>query len=85
MEVGGLNGKGAWLLNSMEPAISRVSLYYKTVNAIWEMVEEMYSDLGNSAQIFEIKSALREKRQGNLSVTEYYNELQVLWQELDLY
>ena len=36
----------ACLLNSMEPTISRVYLYYKTSNAIWEMVEEMYSDLG---------------------------------------
>ena len=56
----------ACLLNSMEPAISCVYLYYKTSHAIWDMVEEMYSNLGNSAQIFELKSAQGKRDKGIL-------------------
>lgn len=41
-----------------------------------------HSDLENTSQVFEIKTKLRDQRQGSLSVTEYYS---TLWQELDLF
>lgn len=75
----------AWLVNSMEPRIGRTSLYYKTAKEIWDMAQEIYSDLGNTAQVFELKSALKERKQGDLSVTQYFNDLTNPWQELDLF
>ena len=45
----------------------------------------MYSDLGNASQIFEIRTKLKEIKQGNQTVTQYFSDLQDLWQELDLY
>ena len=38
----------------------------------------------NSAQIY-FKSSLKKKKQGNMYVIEYYNELLRLWQELDAF
>lgn len=44
------------------------------------MVHEMYSDLDNSC--FKIRSALRNTKQGNFLVTEYFN---TLWQKMDMF
>ncbi|KAK3015319.1 hypothetical protein RJ639_006167 [Escallonia herrerae] len=75
----------AWLINSMESHISRTYLFLRTAKAIWDAVNKNDSDLENASQVFEIKNKLKEMRQGNLEVTEYYNELQTLWQELDMH
>ncbi|KAL7593058.1 hypothetical protein Lser_V15G32577 [Lactuca serriola] len=75
----------AWLVNSMNPNIGRTYLYYNTAHEIWKAVQEMYSDLENTSQCFEIRSALRSTNQGGRSVTEYYNVLTELWQEMDVF
>ncbi|KZV23338.1 hypothetical protein F511_02239 [Dorcoceras hygrometricum] len=75
----------AWLINSMEPNISRRYLWFKTANEVWDAVRRMYSDLGNASQLFELRSKLKEIKQGSNSVTHYFSELQELWQELDLF
>jgi len=49
----------AWLINSMEPRIGRTYLFYKTAKEIWEAVQEIYSDLENTSQCFEIRSKIR--------------------------
>ena len=49
----------ALLINSMEPKIKRMYLFYNTAHEIWTTIQEMYSNLQNSAQCFEIRYALR--------------------------
>ncbi|XP_017981569.1 PREDICTED: uncharacterized protein LOC18592547 [Theobroma cacao] len=75
----------AWLINSMKPKIGRTYLFYKTAKEIWDMAHEMYSNLKNSAQCFEVRSALRSTKQGNLSMIEYFNTFTKLWQEMDMF
>lgn len=75
----------AWLINSMDQKISRRYLFFKTAKEVWDAARKMYSDLGNASQIFEIRSKLKEIKQGNQTVTQYFSDLQDLWQELDLY
>ncbi|GAV64567.1 UBN2_3 domain-containing protein, partial [Cephalotus follicularis] len=72
----------AWLVNSMESRISRTYLFLQTAKAIWDTVNKNYSDLENASQVFEIKSKLKDLRQGSMDIIEYFNELQMLWQEL---
>ncbi|GAV58400.1 UBN2_3 domain-containing protein [Cephalotus follicularis] len=74
-----------WLINSMELHISHTYLFLRTAKAIWDVVNKNYSDLENASQVFEIKNKLNDLRQGSMDITEYYNELQMLWQELDLH
>ena len=69
----------------MESKISRTYLFYKTTKEAWDAVQEIYSDLENTTQCFEIRSDIRTTRQGNMNVTEYYNTLLELWQEMDLF
>ena len=61
----------AWIINSMEPKIGRPYLFYKTSKDVWEAIQEIYSDLENTAQCFEIRATIRITKQGSLSVTEY--------------
>ncbi|XP_074352301.1 uncharacterized protein LOC141691461 [Apium graveolens] len=75
----------AWLINSMEVDIGKMYLFLSSAKEIWETVQEAYSDLENSAQVFELKSKLRDQRQNSLTVTQYYNTLYNLWHEIDMF
>lgn len=52
----------AWLINSMEVDIGKTYLFFSTAQEIWETVQEAFSDLENSAQVFELKSRLWDQR-----------------------
>ncbi|KAH9753027.1 protein kinase domain-containing protein [Citrus sinensis] len=75
----------SWLVNSMESEIGQTYLFLPTAKDLWDAVTETYSDLGNSAQIYDLKTRIRETKQGSQGVTKYYNILKGLWQELDQY
>ena len=73
----------SWLLNSMQPEISKTCLFLKSPKEIWDKIQGTYSKVGNTARIFELKGRIGRTVQGDQSVTSYYNKLEALWQELD--
>ncbi|XP_073117115.1 uncharacterized protein [Elaeis guineensis] len=75
----------AFLLNTLTPNVARSVQLLKTAQEVWETVAQMFSQKQNSAQAFEIRSQLRQLRQGDLSITEYATELKRLWSEADHY
>ncbi|TXG57096.1 hypothetical protein EZV62_018409 [Acer yangbiense] len=75
----------AWLVNSMEEDISSNYLDNSTAKEIWDSLTEMYSDLGNQSQIYELQLKLGESKQGSDTVTKYFAGLKRLWQDLDMY
>lgn len=68
-----------WLANSMDPAISRRYFWFNTAKEVWDAARKMYSDLGNTSQMFEIRTKLKDVKEGANSVTQYLTELQDLW------
>ena len=74
-----------WLVNSMEEDISSNYICYHTAKELWENIHQMYSDLGNQSQVYELTLKLGEIRQGEDSVTKYFNSLKRLWQDLDMF
>ena len=52
-----------WLVNSMEENISSNYMCYPTPQELWENVNQMYFDLGNQSQIFELTLKLGKIRQ----------------------
>ncbi|XP_073138299.1 uncharacterized protein [Henckelia pumila] len=74
----------AWLINSMEPAIGKTFMFLPTAREVWEAVRETYLDSENYSQMYELNTRLWQMQQENKDATTYYNELIVLWQELDL-
>lgn len=75
----------SWLINSMEPSIGRSYLFLPSARALWDAVKDTYSDVGNSAQLYEVTTKMRDAKQGSKSVTQYFNDLMALWMECDLY
>ncbi|XP_071905634.1 uncharacterized protein [Coffea arabica] len=75
----------SWLWNSMLPEISDTCMFLSTAQDIWSTIRQTYSKAGDAALIYEIKTKISATKQGNLSVTQYANLLQNLWQELDQY
>lgn len=74
-----------WLVNSMTEEIGANYLSYATAKDLWEGVSQMYSDLENQSQIYELTLQLGEIRQAEDSVTKYFNCLKHIWQDLDLF
>ena len=52
---------------------------------VLDAIVETYSDMENSAQVFEIINKIQELKQGNDGVTKYYNTLKGLWKEPDMF
>ena len=52
---------------------------------MWDAVKEMDSNLKNISQSFEVCSKIQNTGQDTSSVTEYFNTLFELWQEIDLF
>ena len=69
----------AWLINSMAPVIGKAHMFLPTAKDVWDVVREMYSDVENSSQIYELKTKLWKAKQGDNDVTMFYNELVTLW------
>ena len=69
----------------MDNSIVEIYLLYPTTKAIRDAVTVAYSDLEDSSQIFHLHNRCRLLHQGDLSVTQYFNTLTKLWQELDLF
>ena len=69
----------------MEPKINQTYVCLSTVKQLWDAMSETYSDLGNSSQVYELKTKIINTMQENMSVTSYYNMMKSSWQELDLF
>ncbi|KAG8368821.1 hypothetical protein BUALT_Bualt15G0086600 [Buddleja alternifolia] len=74
-----------WLVNSMVEKIGANYMCYSTAKELWDNVSQMYSDLGNQSQVYELTLRLGEIHQGMDSVTMYFNSLKMIWQDLDLF
>ncbi|CAL5422346.1 unnamed protein product [Camellia sinensis] len=74
-----------WLMNSMEEDISSNYMCYPTTKELWDNITQMYSDLGNQSQIYELTIKLGEIRRGEDNVTKYFNSLKRLLQDLDMF
>ncbi|KAL5816090.1 hypothetical protein ACOSQ3_024468 [Xanthoceras sorbifolium] len=74
-----------WLVHSMTEDISCNYMCYLTAKELLDNVNQMYSDLGNQSQVYELTLKLGNILQGNDNVTKYFNSLKSLWQALDLF
>ena len=75
----------AWLWNSMTPKISDACMFLATAKDIWDAIQQTYSKARDAAQVYEVKVKTIATKQGRKTITEYANQLNTLWQELDHY
>ncbi|KZV16011.1 hypothetical protein F511_14377 [Dorcoceras hygrometricum] len=70
----------SWIINSMTNEIGENFLLYGTTKEIWDAAKETYSNKENTSELFEIESILHDLRQGDLTVTRYFNTINRYWQ-----
>ena len=75
----------AWLINSMEPEINQGYILYTTAKEIWDAANLMYLNMGYDSKLFELSEKARTIQQGDSLVMVYFNSLNILYQDIDLY
>ncbi|XP_028754215.1 uncharacterized protein LOC114713703 [Neltuma alba] len=75
----------AWLINSMTTEISAHFTFFQTAKEVWDAARDMFAALKNKAAILEIERFLHDFKKGSLSITQYYTDLVIQWQQLDMY
>ncbi|GAV80163.1 UBN2_3 domain-containing protein, partial [Cephalotus follicularis] len=75
----------SWLWDSMDPTISDTCMLLKTAKEIWDSIRRTYLKARDAVQVYKIKVKTSATKQGSRTVTEYANNPQNLWQELDHY
>ncbi|GMI68007.1 hypothetical protein like AT1G21280 [Hibiscus trionum] len=71
----------SWILNSVSKDIAASLLYHSTAAAIWKDLEDRFHQT-NGPRVFHLKKKLGELSQGFVSVSTYYTQLKILWDEL---
>ncbi|XP_058004013.1 uncharacterized protein LOC110655264 [Hevea brasiliensis] len=74
----------AWIVASLEKRIRGTIMYAKTAKNMWEILKQRYSQV-NAPHVHKLRREISLLQQGNLSVTDYFNKLQELWDELASY
>ena len=69
----------------METRMSQSYIFFSTTKQSWEAFKLTYSNMGNNAQLYDLKQRLPDSKQGNQFVTTYYNTMNWFWQEMDPY
>lgn len=69
----------------MTPEIGNNFILYSTAADIWKAAKELYSQTDNVAEIYELETQVSEIKQGDQSVSAYYSQLTLIWQQIDTY
>ena len=73
------------LLNSLEEKIGGSVMFLPNAKDMWDTLKVMYENEKNSLKVFEIYERLFELKQRDRSVPEFYGELKVLIDELEMH
>ncbi|XP_074292946.1 uncharacterized protein LOC141619822 [Silene latifolia] len=70
-------------MHNVELPIKRSVMYTKTTKEIWDYLQGQFS-VSNRARKFRLNKELDELSQGENTVNEYFTELRILWQNLEI-
>ncbi|XP_050258856.1 uncharacterized protein LOC126703827 [Quercus robur] len=72
---------GTWIINSVSPKLQGSIIYRDTAFEIWTELRDTFSQ-GNGTKVFNIQKQIAEIHQGEQSLTDYFTQLKVLWDQL---
>ncbi|XP_074318716.1 uncharacterized protein LOC141655540 [Silene latifolia] len=73
----------SWIFHNVEKSIKNSVLYTKTAKEIWDYLQKHFS-VSNGARKFRLNKELEDLEQGDKSIFEYFTELRILWQNLEI-
>ena len=74
----------SWIINSVSESIAQSIVYMENALDVWNDLKERFSQ-GDLVRISELYQEIYSLKQENKSVTEFYSELKILWEELEIY
>ena len=73
----------SWLINSMTDKLITHFVQCGMAKEVWDVVKMSYLDVLDSSQVYELMKKSFQSRQGGCPLSEYYNELNSIFLELD--
>ncbi|KAL0373951.1 UNVERIFIED_CONTAM: hypothetical protein Sradi_3310800 [Sesamum radiatum] len=70
-----------WILNSVSKKIVDAFIYVSSARSLWLQLEARYGD-SNGPMIYNLECQISSITQGEMSVTEYFTKITMLWDEL---
>ncbi|XP_030964928.1 cysteine-rich receptor-like protein kinase 6 [Quercus lobata] len=74
----------SWILNSVSQEIATSIVYKDTALEIWNDLRERLSQ-GNGPRVFQLLKDISGVTQGQSSITSYFTQLNVLWDQLQIF
>jgi len=74
----------SWILKAVSQSIAQSIIRLDNAFDIWNDLKERLSQ-GDMIRIFDIQDMISSFKQGELTVTNYFTQLKVIWDELDLF
>ncbi|KAK9049228.1 hypothetical protein SSX86_031804, partial [Deinandra increscens subsp. villosa] len=71
-----------WLLNSISEELYLGQVYSSLASDVWKDLKETYDKVDGSV-VFDLYQKINSFSQNNMSVSEYYHKLTVMWKDLD--
>jgi hypothetical protein len=74
----------SWILNSVSESIAQSVVFLENAIDIWNELRERFSQ-GDLIRISELQQEIYALKQDSKTVTEFYSDLKLLWEELEIY
>ncbi|GAU49924.1 hypothetical protein TSUD_180420 [Trifolium subterraneum] len=74
----------SWIVNSVSDSIAQSIIFMENAIDVWIDLKERFSQ-GDLVRISELQHEIYSLKQESRSVTEFYSDLKLLWEELKLY
>jgi hypothetical protein len=74
----------SWIMNSVDPSIAQSIVFMENASDVWLDLKERFSH-GDLVRVSELQQEIYALTQDSRSVTSFYSDLKVLWEELEIY
>ncbi|GAU22715.1 hypothetical protein TSUD_138390 [Trifolium subterraneum] len=74
----------SWIMNSVSDSIAQSIVFMENALDMWNDLKERFSQ-ADLVRISELQQELYALRQDSRSVTEFYSDLKLIWEELEIY
>ncbi|GAU45069.1 hypothetical protein TSUD_243350 [Trifolium subterraneum] len=74
----------SWILNSVSESIAQSLIFMENAIDVWNDLRERFSQ-SDLVRISELQQEIYAMKQESRTVTEFYSDLKLLWEELEIY
>lgn len=72
-----------WITRSLSPQLAQSTIYLDNAKKLWDELKERFPK-GDYFRISDLIQEIHSIKQGDKSVTEFFTEFKILWDELEM-